>query len=140
MSMTVLQWLQAHPGHTLVVNEATTLNELLEQINAHAEVQDIYVVDRKERVVGHISKLRIANIVFTRYRRRHNRRQFMEWVSTGCAGELMERDFPTARLNEELDSVIHRMLEHQLQDLAVLDEHGGLAGTISMTELLRSFT
>lgn len=140
MAKSVAQWLVDHPEESLVVNESTTLQELLQQLNKQPAVEDIYVVDRHQRVVGHISKMRIASIVLAEYRRSHNRRQLMEQVSTGCAGELMERQFPTAQLNEALDSVIYRMLEHQLHDLAVLDDKGHLAGTINVTTLLQAFT
>lgn len=140
MAKSVAHWLSEHPEQSLVVNESTSLQELLQQLNTQPAVQDIYVTDNKQHVVGHISKMRIANIVLAEYRRDHNRRQLMEHVSTGSAGELMERNFPTARQYEELDSVIYRMLEHQLHDLAVLDEKGCLVGTINITTLLQSFT
>ncbi len=140
MAITVKQWLREHPGHSLVVQESTSLEALLQAINEQPDVQDLYVVDGQGVVVGHISKLRVANLVLAQHQRSHSRRQIFERVSTGNAGELMERHFPTATPDEDLDSVIHRLLEHQIQDLAVLDEMGGLAGTISVTALLRSFT
>jgi CBS-domain-containing membrane protein len=140
MAKSVAQWLSEHPEQSLVVEESTSLQALLQQLNKQPAIQDIYVVDYNRHVVGHISKMRIANIVLAEYRRSHNRRQLMEQVATGSAGELMERHFPVARLDQAVDSVIYHMLEHQLQDLAVLDEKGQFAGTINMTTLLQAFT
>lgn len=140
MPISVAQWLSEHPGHTLAVAEATSLDELLQQVNRYPEVQDLYVIDQRAHVVGHISKHRFANNILAEHSHSHSRRHLMERVFKGSAGELMERHFPTAALDEDLDSVIQRMLEHQLHDLAVLNKEGGLAGTVSLTELLRSFT
>jgi len=139
MTMTVAEWLNEHPGHILVVQEDAMLEETLALFKRYPDAQDIYVNDVKGCVVGHISKLRIASIVLAEHSQTHSHRQLIEQVASGNARELMGRHFPTARLDEALDDVIHRQLEHQLHDMAVLDAEGRLAGTISLTCLLQSF-
>jgi len=138
MTTTVAQWLDKHPGHQLAVQEDAAMEEILILFNSYPDVQDIYVTDPQGCVVGHISKLRIARIVLSEHSQTHSHRQLIEQVASGNARELMGRHFPTARLKEALDDVIHRQLEHQLHDMAVLDTEGRLVGTISLTGLLQS--
>lgn len=135
--MTVAQWLEVHPGYSVSVRVNDTVAQVLRQVNNHSEVQDFYVCDGQGQVVGHISKTRLANVVLAPYRVHHSHRQLMERVAFGSADEFMVRDFPTAHPEEELDTVIHRMLEHRLQDMAVVDRHRHLLGTISLTILLQ---
>jgi CBS domain-containing protein len=61
----------------------------------------------------------------------------MERMAGGTADELMEPHFMHARPEEELEDVLQRLLEHEIEDLGVIDDLGALAGAINLTQVLR---
>jgi CBS domain-containing protein len=62
----------------------------------------------------------------------------MEKVAGGPALELMNSHFPTASPDEELDNVLHRQLEHDIEDMVVVDSDGVLLGAVSLTAVLKA--
>ena len=50
----------------------------------------------------------------------------------------MERDCASARDVEELDKVLNRMLEYEVDDMQVVDDAGRVVGNINLTEVLRA--
>jgi len=50
----------------------------------------------------------------------------------------MNSYFPTASPDEKLDNVLHRHLEHDIEDLVVVDSDGVLLGAVSLTAVLRA--
>ena len=62
----------------------------------------------------------------------------VERVAGGTARELMQADFPSSRPDEELDMVLHRQLEHDIEDMPVLAADGTLLGAVNLSEVLRA--
>ena len=46
---------------------------------------------------------------------------------------------PLTTADEELDDVLHRQLEHEIEDMPVLDANGALLGAVNLTRVLRAF-
>ena len=61
----------------------------------------------------------------------------MERVSGGTAHELMNSEFVYARPDEELDNVLFRQLDHNIEDMPVIDDKGVLLGTVNMTAAIK---
>lgn len=99
--------------------------------------RDAYVVGGDGRVLGHLSRDRLAMLMLAEHRSVHTRRQLMERVAGGLAGDLMTMDCPVARPEEELDNVFQRQLEHGIEDLPVVDESGRMLGAVNLTAVLR---
>lgn len=136
--MNVAEWIEAHPGSAITVPPDLGLDELLDRLLREPCLRDLYVVDGNGRVLGHISHQRLAHLVLARHRSVHTRRQIMERVAGGSARELMRSDFPSSRPDEELDSVLHRQLEHDVEDMPVLAPDGTLLGAVNLSEVLRA--
>jgi len=64
--------------------------------------------------------------------------QIMERVFGGTASEIMERDYVTAHPDEELDNILHRMLEYRVDDMPVVDDSNKIIGIINLTDIMRA--
>lgn len=135
--MKVKDWIQAHPGTALSVTPDASLDEVLDRLLAEPCLRDVWIVDDAGRVVGHLSHQRLAQLALGAHRRHRTRRQLMEQVAGGAARELMTEHFPHASPEEELDDVLHRQIEHGVEDMPVLDSAGVLLGAVNLTAVLR---
>ncbi len=136
--MRVSEWIQQHPGRVTTASPDASLEELLDQFLAQPRAAELYVVDDGQRVIGHISRRRIAHLILAQHRPVHTRRQIMDRVACGSAREIMRAGFPSARPEEDLDDVLHRQLEHDVADMPVLAEDGSVLGVVNLSEILRA--
>ena len=58
-------------------------------------------------------------------------------IAGGSARELMDTEFTFARPEEELDNVLHWQLEHDVEDMPVINGDGKLLGVINLRVVLR---
>ena len=137
--MKVSEWIERHPGLVAVIHAEATLDELVDRILENHCLQDIYVVSPEGRIIGHLSAKRIFHLLLIEHRPAHTRRQLMERVARGNAQELMNHRVVHARPDEELDDVIHRQLEHELEDMPVLDAGGEQLGKVNIRKVLQEF-
>lgn len=138
--MKVLEWIEAHPDLPATVNAGADFETAVERLFAEPGLRDIYVVDERNRVLGHLSHRRIAHLLLVDHRAVHTRRQLMERVGgRGSVDELMENQFPYCRPGEDLDDVLHRQLCNQTEALPVLGEGNVLLGAVVLTEVMRHF-
>jgi CBS-domain-containing membrane protein len=137
--MKVKDWLARHPATILLVPAGNSLVEALDRMLERPEARDAYVIDERKRVIGHLGRRRLVHHLFAAQRPVHTRRQLMDRIAAGTAHESMSRHFATARPDEDLDEVFHRMLEHDVEDLPVIDDDGMLRGAVNLAGLLRWF-
>ncbi len=135
--MKVAEWLGRFPGSILVLAPESTLEQAVERMLSEAGVHDIYVVSSGNVVLGHLSPWKLTALFLTEHHAGHTRRQIMDRIAVGTAEELMDAEFVFARPDEELDNVVCRFIEFDVQDIPVLDEQGGLAGAINLNAVLR---
>ena len=135
--MKVAEWLRLHPGNAVTVSPDASFAAVLDRLLDVPGVHDVYVVAPGGRVVGHLSRHRLARMRLAEHRPSRTRRQLMEQVAGGVAREIMNPHFPAAAPDEDLDNVLHRQLEQEIEDMPVLDEQGALLGTINLTAVLR---
>jgi len=135
--MKVAEWLRLHPGSAVTVSPEASFAVVLDRLLDAPGVHDVYVVAPDGRVVGHLSRQRLARMRLAEHRPARTRRQIMEQVAGGVARELMNPHFPSASPDEDLDNVLHRQLEQEVEDMPVLDEQGALLGTVNLTAVLR---
>lgn len=135
--MKVSEWIYSFPGHIVTIQPESSLEQAVDQMLSESCVQDIYVVSGKNLVLGHLTHKRLAGLLLAEHRPMHTRRQIMERVVLGSAEELMEGEFVFARPDEELDDVLCRFVDHDLQDMPVLDDQGVLVGGINLNTILQ---
>ena len=134
--MKVSDWIDAHPGAAPTVAPDASLVTMIEELLRRPGARDVYVVSEEGRVIGHLSYKRLIRSVLAEHHRWPTRRQLMEKVAGGPARELMNSHFPTASPDEKLDNVLHRQLEHDIEDMVVVDSDGVLLGAVSLTAVL----
>jgi CBS-domain-containing membrane protein len=135
--MKVSEWLARYDGKAVTVRSGCAIAEVLEWLLAESCRRDLYVVDDDDRLLGHLSHKRLAEHVLAEHRPAHTRRQLMERVSGGTADDLMDGAFARASPDEELEDVLHRQLEHEIEDMPVIDGAGRLLGAINLTRVLQ---
>lgn len=136
--MKVAEWIAGHPGLPVTVAPEATLDELVERLVETPGVRDLYVVEGG-RVIGHLSHRRLAHLLLAEHRPVHTRRQLMERVVGGTARELMNVHFPHVPPEEALVNVLHRALELDVEDLAVVDADHRLLGRVNLSAVLRDY-
>lgn len=137
--MKVSEWLMEHPDVIVTVAEDATLAATLARLLEESCLRDVYVTGSDGRLMGHISHRRIAEHVLGEHRRAHTRRQLMERVAGGTAADFMNSAFATASPDEELDNVLNRQLDMELEDMPVVDRDGSIIGAINLTHVLRHY-
>lgn len=136
--MRVSEWTARHRSTVITVPAESSLQELLDRLLREPCLRDLYVVDDANRLIGHVTHTRIAHLILGRHRPVHTRRQLMDQVACGSARELMHTDFPSAHPGEDLDSVLHRQLENDVEDMPVVADDGSLVGAVKLAEVLRA--
>lgn len=133
---TLGDWLDNHQSQPVIVNETASISELANALLAMHK-RDAYVVNKTNRVIGHIGFAKVANQLLSEHRSTHTHRQLFARVIEPTAKELMDPHFTSAYKDELLCDVIHRQLDHGLDDLIVLDHdtHEAL-GVIQMSDIL----
>lgn len=134
--MKVSDWLSKHPTHAGVVREDWSLEQIMEKLLSNSRLNDLYVLDENNLVVGHLSYKKLAKLVLAEHCISHTRSQILERVAAGSATELMEVHFASAAADEELDEIIFRQLDHWVEDLPVIDQEGKLLGVINLSDVL----
>jgi len=133
--MKVKQWIQQYPENILTVSPDDSLQHAAALLLNNR--RDIYVMDETGKLLGHLSYKRISNLVLAEHRSTSTRRQIMERIACGPVKEMMDAPPLTANADEALEDVIQLFLDHDIEDLPVLDTSNQLIGVINLTDLLR---
>lgn len=136
--MKVSEWLTSHDSAIVTVRSGSPLDRVMERLLAETCLRDVYVVGEDGRLVGHISHKRLAEYVLAEHRPAHTRRQLMERVAGGVAGDFMNTTFASAAPEEEIDDVLQRQLEHEIEDMPVIDAKGVLLGAVNLLDVLKA--
>jgi Mg/Co/Ni transporter MgtE len=136
--MKVTEWINQHPGQVRTIAASSTLDEAIDVLlSEQCCLRDIYVVSEQGSVIGHLSYKKVIHMFLAEHKPVHTRRQIMERVARGGVSEWMDTHFAYARQDEELDNVINRQLEQDMEDMPVIDEQGKLLGVINMRKVLQ---
>lgn len=135
--MKVAEWIQRHPGLAGTVTTGTPQGQLVDRMLTEPGLRDIYVLADDGVVLGHISHNKLATLVLAEHCPSHTRRQIIRRVTRGVAEDLMDATFAYARPEDELDEILYRLVEHDLEDLPVIDRQGLLLGTINLSSIIR---
>lgn len=134
--MKVADWIREHPHLPVTIPADGKIDLILERMLTKPCQRDLYVQEENGCLTGHISFWRLAPLLLAEHRPRQSRRQMIEQVAGGTAGEIMCSQFPFAGPEEELDDVIHRQLDSNIEEMPVLDENGMPLGVVKITEVL----
>jgi len=135
--MTVAEWIQKYPGLAVTVPPDTPQEELVDQMLAEPALRDIYVAGEDGVVLGHVTHKKLATLFLAEHCPSHTRRQILGRITDWLAEDLMNANFAYARPEDELDEVLYRLVDHELEDLPVIDRQGRLLGTINLSFVIR---
>ncbi len=136
--MKVSEWIEINPGQTATIPLDCPLEKAVDRIlMSEPCLRDLYVLSEEGEVIGHLAYAKLVHTYLAEHKPMHTRRQIIERIAGGTVGELMERHFAYASPEEALDDVINRQLEHEMENMPVLDEEGKLIGMVNMTAVLR---
>ena len=134
--MKVSDWLKRHPMPAGVVQEDWELKQIMQKLLGNSRLNDLYVINTQQQVVGHLSYQKLAKLVLAEHCSSHTRSQILERVVPGTAAELMEVHFAKASPDENLTEIIVRQLDHWVEDLPVINQQGELQGVINLSDVL----
>lgn len=137
--MKVSEWISHFPGHIITIHSESSLEQTVDRMLFEACVQDIYVLSDEDLIVGHLSRKKLASLLLAEHRSMHTRRQIFDRIVAKSLEiqELMEGVFVFARPDEDLEDVLCRFVEHDVQDIPVLNDQGLLVGGINLNTVLR---
>jgi CBS-domain-containing membrane protein len=135
--MKISEWISLHPGRAITVPPNCSLNDAMVRMLAEECMRDLYVISCDEHLIGHLSHKKLVNLLLTEHQPVHTRRQLIMRIAGGSAQELMVTEFTFARPDEELDNVLHWQLEHDVEDMPVINEDGILVGVINLRVVLQ---
>ena len=120
------------------VERSAPFEEILEAITRFTRSQMIYVVDEKGRLAGTLSLDTIVRHSFFEHLELDvDPWRIMRQITEERAEELMRRKNLTARPEEEVQKVLHRMIEAEFREIAVVDGSGRLLGDVTMVDIIR---
>ncbi len=136
--MKVSDWINRNPGQAIKVPPDWELDKVIDRMLAEQCLRDIYVVSEDGRVIGHLSHKKLVRLLLSEHQPIHTRRQIMERILGGTAQEIMDSHFVFARPDEDLEDVLYRQLDRDIEDMPVIDDEEKLLGTVNMTATLKA--
>lgn len=134
--MKVSEWLDLHPKKLEVVHPDCSVEEIIDRMLALPGLRDIYVSDPAGTLIGHIHYHRVASMLLAEHRPEHTRRQLFERISCGNANEIMNSHFVTAKLDDDLEDILHHQLDHYIHDMPIISREGKPVGAINLAQVL----
>jgi CBS domain-containing protein len=137
--MKIAEWLEQHPRDLGTVHPDCPVETIIDRMLEIPGRRDLYVIAPDGKLMGHIGYHKIACILLSEHRPEHTRRQLMEHISTGNANEIMNPHFVTATPEEELEDILHHQLDHNIEDMPVIDSDGRPVGAINLAQILERY-
>ncbi|MEJ2483618.1 MAG: CBS domain-containing protein [Gammaproteobacteria bacterium] len=137
--MKISEWIAQHQDAIVTVPPEASLREVMERLLQENCLRDVYVAGHDGRLLGHISRRRIVVHFLAEHRPAHTRRQLMERVAGGTAADFMNSIIASASPDEELEDVLHRQLEMEIEDMPVIDADGRALGAVNLTRVLQAY-
>jgi CBS-domain-containing membrane protein len=134
--MKASEWLTQHPIKAGVVQEGWSLEQIMEKLLGDSRLKDLYVLNDKNQIIGHLSYKKLTKLVLADHRVHHTRSEILERVAIGSAAELMETHFACAAPDESLDEIIYRQLDHWVEDIPIINQQKKLLGVINLSDIL----
>ena len=136
----LLPELQAEERPLPVVGESASVSEIIDTFAASRHSRLLYVLNDQGRLVGVISFGRMVRHVFFHYNGRdYDNRGLVHMAFSENARDFMERGALAAKLDDRIEDVLARMLDHNVKEVPVLDDEGRVLADLTMADLLPRF-
>jgi CBS-domain-containing membrane protein len=119
------------------IRNDTPIEELPQAIEWHRHSRQLYVVDEENHLLGNITLSRLVMYVFaSSHGSSMNRRHVMGLITCTCAGDLMTEGTLSARMDDEVEELLERMVDGNLDEVPIADEDGRVVADLTMIDLL----
>jgi len=114
-----------------------------EVVNGFADFQHsrlLYVLDAEGRLAGVISLGRMIRHVLNSYHEpRIHSRHLLNLLGSKTAFHLMQKETVSARLSEDLEKVLRRMIDNNIKEIPILDENSKVVADLTMVDILKYY-
>jgi len=121
-----------------VVAEQSTVEEIIAAFANSAHTRLLYVVDDEGCLGGVISLGRLERHVLHAYHEpKIHARHLMNMISSETASHLMQKETVSASMDEDVDTVLQRMISNNVKEVAVLDQSRRVIADLTLVDLLK---
>jgi CBS domain-containing protein len=119
------------------ISEQATVEEAIDRMVQFPHSRLLYVVDGQRRLIGTVS---LGNLVRHFFSHSHepevHPRSLLSMITTETVRDMMARRPVVATEAEDVESVLKKMVEKNLAEIAVVDEEERLIADVTMIDLL----
>lgn len=135
--MKVSEWVNQYPRQLMIVKPEDTLEKVTELMLSGEGIREVYVQSASGYLCGCINYKKLAAMLMIHHLPIHTPRQMMDRVAGGVAHEVMDSHIVSCQMREYLDDVIFRQIEHEIEDMPVLNELEHVVGVIHQRDVVR---
>jgi CBS domain-containing protein len=141
MSMNIKQLLETLRDRELpFVREDVVILDVLEKILGHPHTRLVYVLDEDGGYRGTISLGILIRHLFPHgFEPAIHARHLIPMITCARARDIMDREMLYAQVDDDVESVLKRMIDAGVKEIAVLDQEKKLIGDLTMLDLLKHY-
>jgi CBS domain-containing protein len=122
------------------VKEQDSVSELIDAFVQSDHSRIIYVVDDQERLKGIISLGNLVRHFFFHYHDTHiDSRHLISMAVSETAKDFMHENALVARVNDEVEDVLKRMIKNNVKEIAILDSEKRVIADLTIIDLLKYY-
>jgi CBS domain-containing protein len=122
----------------LTLSGDSALTKAAEQITTAQQIRGIYVVDEHGRLEGTLSLgVLIRSVMAARSKPHSYARSLLAHITSERVEDIMERHVIHAEPNDEVETVLDRMLTHNIKEIPVLDSERRIVANVGILDLWR---
>ncbi len=124
-------------GELLVVRQESTIEEVIDAMSGYQHTRLLYVVDDEGRLLGTIALGALVRHVFGRSHAPQIHPRFLvSLITTETAKDIMQKNPIFARENEDVETVLKRMIEKNVKEIAAPDRKKRIVDKVTMIDFL----
>lgn len=120
------------------IKEYSTIQEVIDAMIHFGHSRVLYVINEAGQLTGTISLGALAKHVFSQSHEPQIHPRFLiSMITAETASDMMQKKPVFARKEEEVGTVLKRMIESNVKEIPVLGEDKELMGDVTMIDLLK---
>jgi len=122
-----------------IVSETCSLEAVMNIMHGSQHSRLVYVVSEKKELKGTISLDMLVKHIFPhKFEPKIHPRRLIEMVTSEIARDIMLKNPATAMEDEDAELVLKRMIDANVNEIAILDCEGKIIIDLTMLDLLKS--
>ena len=131
---------ESKPRNVPKVKEQAGVGELIEAFVQSDHSRIVYVVDDQERLKGIISLGNLVRHFFFHYHDTHiDSRHLISMAVSETAKDFMHENALVARVTDEVEDVLKRMIKNNIKEIAILDRRKRVIADLTIIDLLKYY-